>query len=182
MSMNAMGKHQSGAALFTALIFLIVITMLSLTAMRGSTLALRMASNQELKSIAFQRAQAVVDATVGNSSNLPTVGVEGATNCMTTDPDSGDATICNSTGIDLDDNYLSGTAYAEFFDGDEADGEIYTRATRLAPLQAPAPRSIGTSASLYSVATFQVDGTYDLSAVGQGRAQIREGLMVLISN
>ena len=176
MSAYHFNSHERGAALFTALIFLIIVTMLSLTAMRGSVLELRMASNQELKNTAFQRAQAVVDATIGDSGNMPTLGDIGTTNCMATDPNPGD---CDNVSVALDDGYLATT---EYFDGDESDGEIYVRTTRLAPLQAPAPRSIGTSASIYSVASYQVDGIYDLSEIGQGRAQIREGLMLLIAN
>lgn len=173
-------QTQSGAALFTALIFLIIITMLSLAAMRASVLELRMASNQELKNTAFQRAQAVLDATVGNTSNMPSLATVGATNCMTSDPKNADSTVCTTKGVVLDGAYLSG--YTEYFNSGLADGEVYSRVTRLGPLVQPAPRSIGTSASLYSVASYQVDATYDLSQIGQGRAQIREGIMLLIAN
>lgn len=175
---------QRGAALFTALIFLIIITMLSLTAMRSSMLELRMASNQELRNTAFQRAQAIVDATIGDSANMPSLGAVGATNCMTSDPfvsatDDDGEPICHTSGVKFDMNYLSG--YTDLFDSKLENGEVFARVTRLAPLEKPAPRAIGTSASTYSVATYQVDGTYDLSAIGQGRSQIREGVLLLIS-
>lgn len=176
MKQSLRTAHQ-GAALFTALIFLIIITMLSLTAMRGSMLELRMASNQEVKNSAFLSAQAIVDATIGDSANMPTLAAVGAMNCMASDPD---AAACNTTGLVMDDNFLA--AETTYFNGQRTDGEVYVRTTRLAPLTAPAPRAIGTSASLYSVATYQVDGTYDLSAIGKGRAEIREGLMMLIAN
>lgn len=169
-------NRQRGAALFTALIFLIIVTMLSLTAMRASVLELRMAGNQELKNMAFHRAQAVVDATIADSSNMPTLGGIGATNCIDGDSDAS----CTTHGVDLADNFLAGES--DYFDGDRSNGEITVRVTRLAPLQAPAPRSIGTSASIYSVATFQVAGEYDMSRIGQGNARIMEGVMVLISN
>lgn len=172
-------NRQNGAALFTALMFLIIITMLSLAAMRSSVIELRMASNQELRNTAFQRAQAVVDATIGNSANMPTLADVDARNCMTTDPRVGVAGFCQSTGVDFDDDYLS--TEATLFNGNTTDGEVYARVTRLGPLEKAAPRSIGTSAAVYSVATYQVDGTYDLSEIGQGKAEIREGLMLLIS-
>lgn len=172
-------KHaQSGAALFTALVFLIIITMLSLSAMRSSMLELRMASNQELKNTAFQRAQAVVDATVGDTNNMPTIAVVGKTSCMTSDPNTDSE--CDTWNVDLRDNYLGG--YSDFFDGDTDNGEVISRVTRLAPLEKPAPRAVGMSAEVFSVATYEIDARYDLSEIGQGSARIREGLMLLISN
>lgn len=179
MKKTLSSNRQNGAALFTALMFLIIITMLSLAAMRSSVIELRMASNQELKNTAFQRAQAVVDATIGDSTNMPTLADVGATNCMASEPSAGDASVCDATGVDLDDNYL-GTMTA-YFDGSTENGEVYARVMRLGPLEKSAPRSIGTSAAVYSVATYQVDGVYDLSEIGQGKAQIREGLMLLIA-
>lgn len=170
-------KHQSGAALFVALMFLIIITMLSLAAMRSSMLELRMASNQELKNTAFQHAQAVLDATIGDSGNMPTLAGVGDTNCMGSDP--GASGTCELSSVELDEGYLA--TNTEFFDGDITDGEVYSRVTRLAPLERAAPRSIGTSLSTFSVATYEVDAVYDLSNIGQGRARLREGLMLLIS-
>lgn len=166
---------QRGAALFTALIFLIIVTMLSLSAMRASVLELRMAGNQELRSMAFHHAQAVVDATIADSTNMPTLGDVGAMNCMPGDTHAS----CTTKALDLADNFLaSETAY---FDNSNANGEVRARVTRLPPLEAPAPRSIGTSASVYSVATFQVSGEYDMSDIGLGHSRIIEGVMVLIS-
>lgn len=179
MKTLTMRAHQAGAALFTALLFLIIITMLSLAAMRSSMLELRMASNQELKNAAFQRAQAVVDATIGDSANMPSLADVNATNCMGSDPAAADVTVCDSTTVALDEGYLS--TNLAYFDGDLANGEVYSRVTRLAPLEKPAPRSIGTSAATFSVATYQIDAVYDLSDIGQGRSRIREGLMLLIS-
>lgn len=166
---------QQGAALFTALMFLIIITMLSLAAMRSSVIELRMASNQELKNTAFHRAQAIVDATIANSANMPTLGAVGATNCL---PDV--TTACTTKTVDFADNFLDGEV--AYFDNDLENGEVTAIVTRLAPLQAPAPRTIGTSASIYSVATFEISGDYDLREIGQGKSEINEGVMVLISN
>ena len=53
--------------------------------------------------------------------------------------------------------------------------------TRLSPAEAPAPRAIGTSAAVYSVANFKVDAYYDGTEDGLGRGRIVEGVMVLIS-
>lgn len=170
-------KYQHGAALFTALMFLIIITMLSLTAMRSSVLELRMASNQELKNTAFQRAQAIVDATIADSSNMPTLGALGAMNCMPHDTNAD----CTTSGVELADDFLA--LETDLFNDPDTtnDGNVTARVKRLAPLEAPAPRAIGTSASIYSVATFEVEGDYDLTEIGQGGSRIRGGVMVLIS-
>ena len=166
-------RQQRGAALFTALMFLIMITMLSLTAMRSSVLELRMASNQEMKNTAFQRAQAIIDSTIANSANMPTLGAVGATNCL-----ANDAAACTNKDVSLADNFLTGEGH--LFDNDQNNGHMTARVTRLAPLEAPAPRAIGTSASVYSVATFEIRGNYDMTSVGQGGSEIAEGVLILI--
>lgn len=170
-------KHQHGAALFTALMFLIIITMLSLSAMRSSVLELRMASNQELKNTAFQRAQAIVDATIADSSNMPTLGAVGAMNCMAHDTSGG----CTTAGVELADDFLAAETWLFNNPDSTTDGNVTARVKRLAPLESPAPRTIGTSASIYSVATFEVEGNYDMTDVGQGGSRIRGGVVVLIS-
>lgn len=171
--MNTM-HQQRGAALFTALMFLIMITMLSLTAMRSSVLELRMASNQELKNTAFQRAQAIIDSTIADSANMPTLGAVDSTNCLPND-----AAACTSKTVNLADAFLADETHLT--DGDEDNGHMLARVTRLAPLEAPAPRAIGTSASIYSVATFEIRGKYDMTDLGQGGSEIVEGVMVLIA-
>lgn len=171
--MHPTRRQQAGAALFTALIFLIVITLLSLSAMRSSTLELRMASNQEAKLGAFQRVQAIVDATVIEPNNTQVFGDEGRRNCTGVDADdTPDGLDCAVHEIALADDM-----YAD----DVAAGRVRIAVTRLGPLERPAPRALGTSASAYAVAAFQVDAEFDGTDIGQGGARVAEGLMVLIS-
>ena len=73
--------HQRGAALITALIFLIIITMLSLSSMRSSTMELRQATNDEIRTTAFQNAQALVDAVLDTPSAMPVIGGVGYRTC-----------------------------------------------------------------------------------------------------
>lgn len=163
-------NSQSGAALFTALIFLVIITLTSLSAMRASTIGLRMAGNAELKQNAHHMAQAIIDATVADPNNTRVLGGVGTTTCF--------------TGCTYNNLVLQGGLFAAatWTDGNTANGEITALTTRIAPLEAPVPRSIGTSASVFSVATFSVTGDYDMSDVGQGQSTIMEGVMVMISN
>lgn len=61
-------KKQQGAALFIALIFLVIITLIAVTAMRTSTLELLMAVNDQARKTALDSAASASDAVIGNSS------------------------------------------------------------------------------------------------------------------
>ncbi|MFN2301843.1 MAG: PilX N-terminal domain-containing pilus assembly protein, partial [Gammaproteobacteria bacterium] len=74
-------NRQRGAALITALIFLVIITMLSLTAMRSSMMELRQASNDETRVAAFESAMAVLDAVLDTPASMPVVGEVGDRSC-----------------------------------------------------------------------------------------------------
>lgn len=164
---------QRGAALFTALMFLIVLTLISLAAMRSSTLEMRMASNDEARLSAFQRTQAVIDATIGEPDNVQVIGSVGRRVCTGAGADdTPDGATCDEYGIAL---------ASDAYDADVADGTIKVAVTRLSPAEAPAPRTLGTSAAAYSVANFKVDALFDGSDDGLGRGRIVEGVMVLIS-
>lgn len=73
-------KQQQGAALLVALSFLVVITLISLSAMRSSTTELRLASNNEEQMAALQVAQAAVDSALSNPDNFVVTGDEGSVN------------------------------------------------------------------------------------------------------
>jgi len=164
---------QRGAALFTALMFLIVLTLISLAAMRSSTLEMRMANNDEARLTAFQRTQAIIDATIGEPDNIQVIGDVGRRVCTGSGPgDTPDGEDCTEYGIAL---------MSDEYDAEVGDGTVKIAVTRLSPAEAPAPRSLGTSAAAYSVANFQVDALYDGSDDGLGRGRIVEGVMVLIS-
>ena len=63
MSMKRMNiKQQSGAALIVSLILLIVLTVLSIAAMQGTTMQERMAGNYRDTNQAFQAAEAALRA------------------------------------------------------------------------------------------------------------------------
>lgn len=166
-------RQQRGAALFTALMFLVVLTLISLAAMRSSTLEMRMASNDEARLSAFQRTQAIIDATIAVTDNVQVIGDVGRRICTGAGAsDTPDNLACTEYDIELADTV---------YDDDVADGRIKIAVTRLSPAEAPAPRAIGTSAAVYSVANFKVDAFYDGTEDGLGRGRIVEGVMVLIS-
>jgi len=77
-------QQQRGAALLVALSFLVVITLISISAMRSSTTELRLASNNEEQMAAAQVAQAAVDAAVNEADNFVVTGTSGTVNTSIT--------------------------------------------------------------------------------------------------
>lgn len=55
------GHNQSGAALFTALIFLLILTLIGTTALRDSGLSERMSTNAQISQMAFNAAESAMD-------------------------------------------------------------------------------------------------------------------------
>ena len=86
---------QRGAALITALVFLGVITLLSITSMRESTIGVRMAQNEEARLSGIQTAQALTEAVVATPAATPVIGGAGFSICTPGEP------ACNAYGIPL---------------------------------------------------------------------------------
>ena len=74
-----LSHRQRGAILVTALIFLVAITLYTLSSMRSSNIGLFMAQNEESRVAAEQAAQALADALVAGPASTPVVGVSGYT-------------------------------------------------------------------------------------------------------
>jgi hypothetical protein len=157
--------REQGAALITALIFLIIITMLSLTAMRSSMLELRQASNDEIRVAAFESAQAIIDAVLDTPAGMPVVG------------DVGDRT-CSYTSTDCANTLTLPAAlgYGDFV----ADERVKVIVERLAPAYRPPPRGLGTSARMLTAAAFRIDATYDLAEDGRGSAEVTQGVLIVV--
>ncbi len=163
--MNSFHDKQEGAALITALIFLVIITMLSLSSMRSSMLELRQASNDEIRIAAFEGAQAVIDSVLDSPANMPVVGDVGYTVC------SGNWDGCDQTNLTL-----PAGLYTEFVN----EGLVQVRVERLGPAFRPPPRGLGTSARMLTAAAFQIDATYDLTEIGRGNSEITQGVLIVV--
>ena len=70
--------NQSGAALITALVFLVIMTMLALSSMQTNTLEEKMAANTQEINRAFQAADTAAEMTVADKDALNTRYVESA--------------------------------------------------------------------------------------------------------
>ena len=161
-------SKQSGAVLFTALIFLVVMTVIALASIRSSTLELRMSLNEETRVNAFQRAQALSDAIVSSPGTTPVIGSAGYRICTASVPLS---VVCDQRDLVIPDANVQGGVAA---------GHLSAVVERLGSDGRPPPRGIESSVDKFGVATFRVESTYDREAAGLGRSDLNEGIMVLV--
>jgi len=157
---------ETGAALITALVFLGVITVLSITSMRESTIGVRMAQNEEARLSGLQTAQALTEAVIATPAATPVIGGAGFSICT-----AGEA-ACNRYGIPLPPVVAN----------DVAQGHLSARVQRMTPPQKPPPRVLESSIDKFSAASFQVTATYDRTDEGLGAVQLVEGMIVLVPN
>lgn len=158
-------REQRGAILVIALMFLVAITLYTISSMRSSNIGLFMAQNEESRVAAEQAAQALADAIVASPASTPVVGVSGYTACTASEMG------CNRNDLPITDPVL---AYAV------ANDYISARVERTGTLFKPPPRAVETSIDKFSSASFRVITTYDRVDEGLGREQVTEGVLVLV--
>ena len=78
--------RQSGAALIIVLLLLLIVTLLGLTAMRGTLLQERMSGNAVARSVAFQAAEAVLREAESLAATSPVVPGAGCANGLCARP------------------------------------------------------------------------------------------------
>jgi hypothetical protein len=157
--------RQGGAILVIALMFLVAITLYTISSMRSSNIGLFMAQNEESRVAAAQAAQALADAIVATPASTPVVGIPGFTACTPGE------TGCNRNDLPVNDPVL---AYAV------ANNYIQARVERTGTIFRPPPRVVETSIDKFTSASFRVTTTYDRVDEGLGREQITEGVLVLV--
>ena len=157
-------RSEQGAALATALVFLIVLTLLGLTVMRLSITELKMSSNEQSRFLAREQAQSVVDAILSDNNNLPVRAGTGYSLCYlsATLPPVGESCATNELNLPAGFN--------------EA---VYAEVTRLEPELYPVPGGILTSADKFTTALFSVRGRFDRAEDGLGIADLEQGNITL---
>ncbi len=161
-------KRQEGTILIITLVFMLLITLLGVGSMQSSNLNLLMASNEQARIEAVEKAEGVIDNILSLESNIKVTGGVGYTMCAQGNTSSD----CNESNIVASVNLV--------------DGETLTyRAVRKGPESASAPvmdETMASSASAFKVALFEVEAEYDGTSVRQGYSSIAQGLMQLIPN
>jgi hypothetical protein len=158
-------QRQGGAILVITLVFLLAISVLTVSSMQSSNIGLFMAQNEESRITAAQGAQALADAIVSNPAATPVVGGAGYTICTPGESN------CHRSDLTITDAVLADAI---------AKGYITGRVQREGPLLRPPPRSIASSIDKFTSASFEVTTTYDRTDESLGRQQITEGVLVLV--
>lgn len=173
--MNRIPTRQQGAALLVALIFLIILTLLSVTAMRSSTMELRMATNEQEQRLGFDSAQSAIDSAM--ASNSLVVTTPGAITCFGFgyDPGCTEATATNANlgaGVGIgEDNYVQATL--------DSVG-VCPRSISSSSRGSSSLRTSG-SGTNGSCAYFTVESNYDATAKRGGRIETQQGYIKLLN-
>lgn len=179
--------RQNGIALATALIFLVIITLLGLVAVRSSTTELRLAHNEQIRVEALEAAQAVVDSVLNNPQNLPINSNIDYLACF----DSGTRGThmpCPAEKATLvltqNDEPVQPSTPADECDpnADIFASGIYAESRRLPPEDVPVPGALFTSMDKFHAAAFSVRGQYACGNTGLGSADIEQGVLILVPN
>jgi Tfp pilus assembly protein PilX len=176
-----MKKSQNGAVLFTALMFLIVVTFIALASIRSGVLELRMSLNDETRVSAFQQAQSLVDWVAATPAATPVVGDEDFKRCT--------LSVVDNADCDLNEDFVTEAALVNAMNvvnGDTwANSEFSVAVRRTGSEDSPCPRGIGTTAVGTGCAPFRVSVVYDCTEcnpqTGGGRVEINEGVLVFVS-
>jgi type IV pilus assembly protein PilX len=168
--------RQQGVALFTAMVFLVIITLISVAAMRSSTMELRMATNEQEHRIGIDSTQSASDAVV-ELANIK-ITADGDTTCIgfgktpteTLYPDNPDTsnneTVCNDT--------------QQLAVVPGAGNSNTVQLTQLRRGTCPPFIATGERASISgsNCAYFTLDSVYDATAQRGGRSATIEGLVL----
>jgi type IV pilus assembly protein PilX len=171
--------NQRGAALITALVFLVIITLISVTAMRSSTMELRMASNEQEHRLSVQSVQSANDLVL--AANSISISSAGDVYCF----GFGYTPSCTATGTGSVQNMDVGVSAG-------VDEDNFVRVT--IHETSPCPRSLSITAvgegsqyddgsgSQGNCAFFSLESSYDKTDKRGARTETREGYIRLVQN
>lgn len=160
-------KRQHGAILMITIMFLVVISLLTVSSMRASNIGLFMAQNEESRIAAEQGVQALADAIVSDPASTPVIGGAGYTICT-----------AGETGCDQFDLPVQNAVLATAV----SNGYLRARVQREGPLTRPPPRAVESSLDKFTSASFEVTTTYDRTDESLGKQLLSEGVLVLVPN
>ena len=155
-------NRQKGAALVVALIMLILVTLIGLSAVNSVILELHISANEEERLLALQTAQAAIDEITAKASNFTVTGLPGDTvNCTST-------LGCTNPLLTFTSPVLS------------ADDKVAI--VRIAPEEGNPPRLRGSefSANSFRATFFQAEAEHNERSSGRARAKLVQGYMLLV--
>lgn len=168
-------RQQHGAALATALFFLVILTMLGLAAMQVGRTDLRLALNEERRVDALQTAQSALDSVLDTESNLQVLANAGQVQaCAAGDEldlddledEQGFSCPSDAAALSLGSSYFSDYLYASVRRDTIGDSD-------LAPVSALRQ---GDSGEHFRLARFTITAGYDRSADRLGAAEVQQGI------
>ncbi len=182
--MKATPSRQAGAALTTALLFLIIITLIGLAAMRSGQINLRLALNEETHLDAMESAQSVLDSVLAVPANFAVrPGSDYVQACYLPPADTVDLDAletqygfsCPDEGADpivLPDARLADYGYTSVH-RDAVGGMDYAPVSALRE---------GDSGLRYQLAAFTFTAGYDRTEEGMNAAEINHGAYIKVDS
>lgn len=156
---------QRGVVLITTLILLIIVSIVTFSAMRFTALNLQLSNNHQAQVDAFEWTQSMIDAALSDPANTLVTGGAGYTNCTA------GLSGCDANTVTLPDNLLA---------SEISNGHAEIAITRQEPDLKPMPRGLGYSVECFKAAAFDVRASYDMTAQNLGRDEIHRGVIVAI--
>lgn len=166
--------RSQGAVLLLAMVFLLILAILSATAMQTSIGEFQMAANSQFREQAFQRAQAIISAISSDEANFPEVAPVGSLFCKLGDSD---ANCSETRHINL------GSALEDVPPG----VAVFYRVERIGPSLLPSlpirmPQTAVSSALAYNAAIYEAQVKVDGVDVKLGVAEVVQGIALLVAS
>ncbi len=160
--------------LLLAMVFLLLLAILSVTAMQTSILEFQMAANSQFREQAFQRVQAIASAISSNETNFPVVAPVGSLFCKAGDS----STNCSETRHIALDSALEAVP---------AGVAVLYRVERIGPALLPSlpirmPQAAVSSGLAYNAAIYETQVRVDGGGVNLGVAELAQGLALLVAS
>lgn len=170
---------QRGAVLLLAMIFLLLLAIISGTVIQTSILEFQMAGNDQFREEAFQKAQAVASSLAEDPNNFPVSGGVGYRVCQTGYDDSDDAAEdkCNLKNITLKTSVAAVPAGVSLTYDVRREGPLF-----LENLPFRQSQDDVSSSKAFDAAIFEVNVNVDGSAARLGNAGISQGVARLVTS
>jgi len=154
----------SGSVLIIVLVFLMILTIATTTAMRTRIVEMRMAANEETRITTLELTQSIVEQVVGNPDNFNLASGVGFKNCTA------NVINCSENSITVD------AALAHSADNNAVEVIV----ERLEPALSPAPRALMVSGNAFNVARFEVSVNFKVGPMSDGSIEIAQGVLVVV--